>query len=82
MTGSHFDAIEAQLRLALAQLMAAREHHDRITAQADAVPTIRFVMPEKCQPFDPRKCMLQDGEAANCGLTEMCRACGDVRGVM
>lgn len=74
---SHFDAIEAQLRLSLAQVMSAREHHKRLVEQR--TPKVTVEIPERCAGYDPKKCMEQGGDAANCGQSVMCRACGDVR---
>jgi hypothetical protein len=74
---SHFDAIEAQLALCRAQLMSAREHYKRLVAQR--VPAVKVEVPARCAAYDPQKCMAQGGEAANCGVSMMCRACGDVQ---
>jgi hypothetical protein len=74
---SHFDAIEAQLRLSLAQVMSAREHHKRLVEQR--TPKVTVEIPEKCKTQNARLCMERGADAAPCGQSVMCRACGDVR---
>lgn len=71
----HLDALEASMRLGLAQIEAARH------AIGVQVPAARLSVPDRCAGIDPHACAVQDGEwlsKATLGnpSARKCQGCG------
>lgn len=53
----HLAALEATMRLGIAQIEALRHAVD-----TPAIPTARVVLPDRCDGVDSARCALRDGE--------------------
>lgn len=72
----HLDALEATMRLGLAQIDAARH-----ACAAESVPTVRVSTPDRCADVPEERCAMREGEWVSRGTLAdphrvKCQGCG------